>query len=588
MADRYRPNRPDDGRDPFRKSDYDDPSAARQGADPHGDPLAELARLIGQDVSLGADRGRLRHEPLPPDDDPAPAWLTRPIEQHYADGYGRDERGFDDSQDGFPPRREEPRFTSRQSAYREPDPADYGDQGQDGYRDARSYDQGFPAADRYREPGHDDHGGHGYDQYARYDQQSDPYAASSYDTPSDPYHPANESAASAYAHRPHADAFPADSYDNQARVGGPRAAGAGVAGANAQTYPDQERGGYADTEPAYAGQEYEDESAAPRRRTGAIALVAVAGLAVIGTAGVFGYRAYVGGSGASKTPVIMADGGPNKVAPTGQPNEGGQSSKISYDRIGDRTQGERVVSREEQPIDVKTPPRIVLPGGPTVQVPQPPPWNVAPALPPPVNSSGTGGAPSVRGASPAAPAAAPAASSNEPRRVRTLTIRPDQQPGVDPVRPPAPVRSAGIGPTPVPAATAPSAPAPAARVGRLPSQPSPLSIAPQTQAEPPVQSRTAALPPPRAARAPAGPSGNFMVQLSSQKSQGEAEASYRALQSKYPAQLGNREPVIRRADLGSKGVYFRAQVGPFDSSERAVEFCESLKAAGGQCLVPRN
>ena len=41
----------------------------------------------------------------------------------------------------------------------------------------------------------------------------------------------------------------------------------------------------------------------------------------------------------------------------------------------------------------------------------------------------------------------------------------------------------------------------------------------------------------------------------------------------------------QRADLGSKGVYYRAMVGPFGSREEAVQLCSSLKQAGGDCVV---
>jgi len=47
------------------------------------------------------------------------------------------------------------------------------------------------------------------------------------------------------------------------------------------------------------------------------------------------------------------------------------------------------------------------------------------------------------------------------------------------------------------------------------------------------------------------------------------------------------KPIIKRADLGSKGVYYRAQIGPF-SSEQARRECDNLKAAGGQCFVQSN
>ncbi len=80
-----------------------------------------------------------------------------------------------------------------------------------------------------------------------------------------------------------------------------------------------------------------------------------------------------------------------------------------------------------------------------------------------------------------------------------------------------------------------------------------------------------------------------MVQVSSQRTEAEAQSSYQALQQKYPSVLGGREANIRRVDLGDKGgVFYRAQVGSFATSEQATAFCNSLKAAGGQCIVQRN
>jgi hypothetical protein len=82
--------------------------------------------------------------------------------------------------------------------------------------------------------------------------------------------------------------------------------------------------------------------------------------------------------------------------------------------------------------------------------------------------------------------------------------------------------------------------------------------------------------------------GNYLVQLSSQRSESEARASFRVLQAKFPNQLRNRSPVVRRADLGNKGVYYRALVGPFGSSDEAGRFCTNLRSAGGQCIIQRN
>lgn len=82
--------------------------------------------------------------------------------------------------------------------------------------------------------------------------------------------------------------------------------------------------------------------------------------------------------------------------------------------------------------------------------------------------------------------------------------------------------------------------------------------------------------------------GGYSVQVTSQRSEAAAQAEFRALRSKFPTQLGGHEPLIRRADLGDKGVYYRALVGPFASMEQAANMCGALKAAGGTCVVQRN
>ncbi len=91
-------------------------------------------------------------------------------------------------------------------------------------------------------------------------------------------------------------------------------------------------------------------------------------------------------------------------------------------------------------------------------------------------------------------------------------------------------------------------------------------------------------PPPPAAPVRAG----SYVQVSSQRSEAEAQAAFRALQAKFPTQLGSRQALVRKADLGAKGIYYRTMVGPFANANEAAELCSSLKAAGGQCLIQRN
>ncbi len=82
--------------------------------------------------------------------------------------------------------------------------------------------------------------------------------------------------------------------------------------------------------------------------------------------------------------------------------------------------------------------------------------------------------------------------------------------------------------------------------------------------------------------------GSYAVQVTSQRSEAEAKAEFRTLKAKFPSQLGGHEAVVRRADLGAKGVYYRALVGPFASAEQATAMCSSLKSAGGNCIVQRN
>ena len=88
--------------------------------------------------------------------------------------------------------------------------------------------------------------------------------------------------------------------------------------------------------------------------------------------------------------------------------------------------------------------------------------------------------------------------------------------------------------------------------------------------------------------AAASANGHFLVQVSSQRSETDAQSSYRSIQAKYGSVLGDRQPVIRKADLGAKGTYYRAMVGPFASRADAIQLCGSLKAAGGDCVVQGN
>lgn len=91
-----------------------------------------------------------------------------------------------------------------------------------------------------------------------------------------------------------------------------------------------------------------------------------------------------------------------------------------------------------------------------------------------------------------------------------------------------------------------------------------------------------------AAAAPVASSGGSAayVQLSSQRSEEAARSAFAALQKKFPSVLGSASVDIQQADLGTKGVYYRARVGA-PTRDAAVALCEQLRAAGGDCLIAR-
>ena len=82
--------------------------------------------------------------------------------------------------------------------------------------------------------------------------------------------------------------------------------------------------------------------------------------------------------------------------------------------------------------------------------------------------------------------------------------------------------------------------------------------------------------------------GGYAVQVTSERSESGAQAAFRVLQAKYPIQLRGRHPIIRRADLGAAGTYYRALVGPLRSAEEAKRLCSGLKAAGADCIIQKN
>jgi hypothetical protein len=310
-------------------------------------------------------------------------------------------------------------------------------------------------------------------------------------------------------------------------------------------------------------EEYYDDAPAPARSGWLATAAALIGLTVIGVAGAFAYRAVFTPGSPS---IITRDVSPNKIVPV---TAGNDTSK-QIDRLAASGQNERLAPPPEQPINIPDPARTAPP-----TVAGPPAMPAAPNQPgPPVDTAG--------------PAQTAPANGGPPRKIRTVTIKSDQG------------SADTVAPRPAPRAVAPNQPAQPRIAAPAPPPPSPnapLSLAPQglsnAAAPPPAHAAapplhtTALAPPAPVAEGGGGGGGGYFVQVSAQKSQEEARSSFRSMQSRYASVLGGHNPVFRRKDLGSKGVFYGAQVGPF-SREGAVQLCESLKSAGGTCIIQRN
>jgi hypothetical protein len=74
------------------------------------------------------------------------------------------------------------------------------------------------------------------------------------------------------------------------------------------------------------------------------------------------------------------------------------------------------------------------------------------------------------------------------------------------------------------------------------------------------------------------------VQLSSQPSAADAQASIKAMTAKYGDYFGGVKLVVQQVDLGQKGVRWRVRL-PMSSLTDAASVCAQIKAQGGDCFA---
>jgi SPOR domain len=562
---------------------------APQGGQQGDDPLAELARLIGRTNPQGR---ATRQDEAPPRDAPeaTPEW---PADARYAEPQARYDQAQDQPSDQYGA--QYPAQSSGQ--YDNQDNQQYDDRQYDDRRDAPPQPAGTYPPYRSAPPSYN----------AEY-EQPDPYAAQSqrYDAQADNAQAYDDQAS--YQDHPRYDDAHDPIQDLPAFL--PRGRDARRDNRRDDRYDDYAEEGQSEDDQSYELEDYEEDDAPPRKRRGFAIFAALLGLMVLGTAGAFSYRAMFGGSMLpALPPIIKADGTPNKIVPAGSAaNASGQAANNSPDRL---------VSREERPVDVPAPattPRVVstIPVFPDpnaglqssmtgqAQSGQNMPGSIASA------SGGAAGVPMQLGPAGAAPVyapaqatpdqsgqaqvAAPVAGTSGSKKIRTVAIHAGQPEGADAATPAPAARP--VAPRPVGAPQGGQA----GQGGNgplsiVPSQGGPGSQASQAGAET-SRTRTAlahpAAPAVAAEPAPAAAGGGYSVQVSSQRSEAEAQSAYKGLQAKYPTQLGSRTATVRQVDLGDKGIYYRTLVGPYGSSEEAAQMCSSLKAAGGSCLVQRN
>lgn len=357
-------------------------------------------------------------------------------------------------------------------------------------------------------------------------------------------------------------------------------------------------------------EEYEDDNGPGLFASrGMMVAAGVVAFVVLGGGALLAYQAIFSGDDSGPPPLVMADKSPVRILPDGQAADADGASDIgSLSEPGTAADGQ-LVPRAEEPVTNLNP---NIDQGRSVRV---------------VDNQGV----------------SPTSDPLGPRPVRTFVVRPDGsivsnsatgttstatnnsgiQPRVVTTQPisgtgsPAPATSAtdsasGVAvPRPRPGAsgTQVSSAQPAAENSTVGGRAA-LPVAPRVSVgtnapafnpnAPAVQpsnrvpagnvipetTQQAAAPAAPAAATPAR-SGDFVVQVSSQRSEDAARSAYAGLQRRFPSVLGNQVPDIARADLGSRGVFYRVRVGPMETRQAASNLCQSLKNAGGDCIVAR-
>jgi SPOR domain len=299
-----------------------------RGGDQHGraesDPLAELARLIGQTDPFATQGGPAAKTPAPPVPEP-----YQPPAQDYSP------EQYQDSYDEPPPPGP-PSWMRRANV--QPQPAPPVQQDYVPSVNPAHPRQRYVSPQAAPEPQY--HQSHPEPAYSEHEEPADP---SRYD---DALYGQVESGLQDFQRDP---AYPDDPYAYQ------------------NDYPEGEF----------------DDEVPQKKRGGLMTVAAILALAVVGTGGAFAYKTYLGSPRSGEPPIIRADNTPTKIMSA--PTDG--SVKVP-DRMVTGDGSEKIVPREEAPVDINAKsggPRVVFP--PLNPNANPPPVvSVAPSTVPPPNA----------------------------------------------------------------------------------------------------------------------------------------------------------------------------------------------------------
>ena len=82
------------------------------------------------------------------------------------------------------------------------------------------------------------------------------------------------------------------------------------------------------------------------------------------------------------------------------------------------------------------------------------------------------------------------------------------------------------------------------------------------------------------------PLAGWNVQVASANSEDAAWSTWKKMQKKYQI-LSNQKPLVVKADLGAKGIFYRVKLTGFDNQSAAATRCLKLKSAGVSCFIAK-